>query len=89
VLRLLTEVRKYAEFHFYSEENIMLDAEYPEYAKHKEEHEVLLANLDYHFHQYRLGASNLDEVVDFMFNWFALHTTGSDKKLAGYIECVA
>jgi len=86
ILRLLNEVRKYAEFHFYSEENIMIDNEYPGYEAHRQEHIMLLCNLDNNLHNYRLGTTTLSELVEFMFEWFALHTTYSDKKLAAYIR---
>ena len=86
VLRLLNEIKKYAEFHFYSEENIMLDNGYPGYESHRQEHIMLLCNLDNKFHNYRFGLTSLTELVEFMFEWFALHTTYSDKKLAAYID---
>ena len=85
VMRLLNEIRKYADFHFYSEENIMLDHDFPEYETHRQEHVRLLCELDRRFHDYRLDASTLNELVDFLFQWFALHTTCSDKKLAHHI----
>lgn len=85
VMRLLIELRKYAEFHFYSEENIMLDHDFPEYDAHRQEHVRLLCELERRFHDYRLDAATLNELVDFLFQWFALHTTCSDKKLAHHI----
>lgn len=86
ILRLLTEVRKYADFHFFSEENIMLDCIYPEYAEHKREHEVLLSRLDDHLNDYRMGEISLEQIVDYLFEWFALHTSSVDKKLGDYIR---
>jgi len=86
ILRLLTEIRKYADFHFYSEENIMLDHAYPDYEAHKREHAMLVSLLDNRIHQYRLEEIDLGCMVEFLFQWFALHTTGSDKKLASYFQ---
>ena len=86
IIRLLTEVKKYADFHFYSEENIMLNVQYPDYKKHSHEHQVLLSILDENLHNYRAGTTKLDQVVDFMFEWFALHTTTVDKKLGEFIK---
>lgn len=85
VHRLLTEVRKYADFHFYSEENLMLDCAYPDYEAHRGEHQRLLASLDDKLQRYRGGALGLADLVEFLFTWFALHTTGSDKKIAAYL----
>ncbi len=86
IIRLLLEVKKYAEFHFYSEENIMLDAQYTGYEEHREEHRVLLSTLDERIYNYRMTASPLEEIVEFMFSWFALHTTRSDKKLVKHLN---
>lgn len=86
ISRLLMEVKKYAEFHFISEENIMIDAAYPEYEPHKREHDMLLAQLDNEFYRYRSGETELDSVAGFMFRWFALHTTQEDLKIAQYLR---
>jgi len=72
VLRILVEIKKYADF--------------PEYDEHKKEHQLLLARLEGQIHDYRSGDSNLDELVEFVFQWFALHTTGIDKRLATHIK---
>ncbi|EGV31147.1 hemerythrin-like metal-binding protein [Thiorhodococcus drewsii AZ1] len=86
VFRLLTEIGKYADFHFYSEENIMLDTGYPDYEAHKREHSMLLCKLYDYIHRYRVEDIDLDSMVEFLFEWFALHTTGSDKRLVKHIQ---
>ena len=85
VLRHLNEVKQYAVFHFTSEENIMYDLDYPDIVSHKKEHDRLLALFDNRVHQYRSEEIGLDRVVAFLFEWFALHTTQVDTKLARYI----
>ncbi len=90
VLRHLDEVRKYALFHFTSEENIMFDVDYPDFESHCKEHQVLLALLDERVFQYEKEVMLLDDIVAFLFEWFALHTTQIDTRLSGYIaECEA
>jgi hemerythrin len=86
VLRHLNEVKQYAMFHFTSEENIMFDVDYPDITAHKNEHDKLLALFDSRLHEYRSEEIDLDEVVEFLFEWFALHTTQVDTQLAKYIE---
>jgi len=86
ILRILVEIKKYADFHFYSEENLMIDAASPEYDEHKKEHRLLLARFDGLIHDYQVGTGNLNELVEFIFQWFALHTTGIDKRLATHID---
>jgi hemerythrin len=85
IQRHLDEFKKYARFHFTSEENIMLDIAYPDYESHSKEHEVLLAQLDERVFEYEKGRLILDDVVSFLFEWFALHTTQIDTRLSGYI----
>jgi len=85
VLRHLDEVKKYALFHFTSEENIMFDVDYPDFEPHRKEHQMLLALLDSRVHEYRGGEIALEQVVEFLFEWFALHTTQVDTRLASYI----
>lgn len=86
ILRLLNEMAKYADFHFYSEENEMLSCEYPDYEAHKKEHIRLLARFSDMVAQFRVDAIPLDSIVEFVFSWFALHTTQVDKQLADYIK---
>lgn len=85
VLRLLTEVKKYAEFHFVSEENIMIDASFPELEPHQREHNHLLAKLDDELHRFRHDQIALDHITNFMFEWFALHTTKMDLRLTRFL----
>lgn len=85
-MRLLNEVRKYADFHFLSEENIMLRCGFPEYPEHQQKHAELLSLLDERIHAYATDRINLEAVVVFMFDWFAMHTTKMDKKIGKYID---
>jgi len=85
VLRLLMEVKKYAEFHFISEENIMIDADFPEYEQHKREHNHLLSELEDELHRFRFEEIDLHHITNFMFEWFALHTTKMDMRLTHFL----
>ena len=84
--RILQEIQKYAEFHFISEENVMLDVNYPEYTQHKDEHKQLLAQLNDMIFQHHRSLLSIEELVDFLFQWFALHTTQVDAKLTLFIK---
>lgn len=86
ILQHLEEIKQYAVFHFISEENIMLDIDYPELQHHKQEHQVLLARLTDKIHQYRNEVLDLEAIVDFLFEWFALHTTQVDTKIGRYLK---
>jgi hemerythrin len=83
--RQLMEITKYAEFHFVSEENIMVDVGYPDVETHRELHSVLLAELRDMAFRLRAGRARARDLVDFLYQWFALHTSNKDKLIAEYV----
>ncbi|MGR8932328.1 MAG: bacteriohemerythrin [Gammaproteobacteria bacterium] len=85
-LRLLREVRKYADFHFFSEENLMLRFGFPGYLEHQRAHTELLSALDERINAYSSDQINLEAVVVFLFDWFVIHTTKEDKKFGKYLD---
>ena len=86
LFRILQEVAKYAEFHFLSEENLMIEHGYPDIEAHAKLHSHLLAELRDCLFQLRHGTIQADKVFDFLFHWFAFHTSTEDKKLVGFID---
>lgn len=86
LVRMLLEISKYAEFHFLSEENIMIEYRYPGYSQHAHLHQILLEQIKDHYTQFCSDAINADDVFEFLFEWFALHTSNEDKKLVGYLD---
>jgi len=86
LIRILNEVEKYAAFHFVSEENIMIDVAYPKYEHHAMLHRELLTRLKDHSNQFKLGLLEAPDVFEFLFQWFAIHTSNEDKKLVAYIK---
>ena len=83
--RTVTEIYKYADFHFFSEENIMLNVGYPEYAHHHTLHQALLGELREFIDSIALDSLRGEAMVDFLVHWFATHTAGEDLKLAVYV----
>lgn len=83
--RTATEIYKYADFHFYSEENIMLDVRYPEYDHHHALHQALLRELWTFIESIAVDGLRGDGMVEFLVRWFASHTVGEDLKLAVYV----
>jgi len=86
IMRLLTELEKYAEFHFYSEENVMISCGYPDLEHHQQHHRQLLSQLADQIELYRVGATEAADVLDFLIGWFVMHTTHEDKKIAEFIR---
>jgi len=85
LLRTLNEIVKYADFHFVSEENIMTDNNYPDQKRHAHLHNILLSEVKDKLHQFTSGNIGANEVFEFLFEWFALHTSNEDKKLVGFL----
>lgn len=82
---LLTELLKYSEFHFCSEENIMLEHKYPDFEEHKLEHEKVLAELRNRLFSLKYDYVDFNQLQDFVVSWFKGHTRKVDIKLAQYL----
>ena len=77
---LLDELAKYATFHFVSEENIMFKFAYPGLAEHARLHWSLLDRLSS-----RATGRPVEELLDFLTEWFAEHTTKEDHLIGEYL----
>lgn len=84
--RLIREIYKYADFHFLSEENLMENIGYPFLEDHRRHHAVLLSELRHFMIDQRYGSKNGTEIVEFLFTWFALHTSQEDKRIADFLR---
>ena len=84
--RILEEVIKYAEYHFYSEENLMMDHQYPELSRHRILHDHLLNQARIKSSEMALELTTPKEIEDFLINWFLLHTQHEDKKISQHIK---
>jgi hemerythrin len=85
LVRTLKEIGKYAEFHFLSEENLMIDCNYPGLEQHKKLHRHLVASLEDQLFRINSGTGSPGQVFESLFEWFALHTSSEDKKLVSFI----
>lgn len=88
ISRAISELLKYTDFHFSSEENIMLDYSYPEYSNHKKLHDTLLAELGKYAVSVKNGDVSIERMITFLYNWFASHTINEDLKLSAHIKLV-
>jgi len=86
IRRLVAETMKYAEFHFLSEENMMIDVNYPEFEEHHEHHNALMRKLQLYTVKFESGDDNISELINFLVEWFSEHTTNEDLMLSRYIR---
>lgn len=84
--RLLLELKKYAAFHFQSEENFMMEIHYPEIIEHKAAHEKLLSQLQLIILRIEIGELKPRTLPGFLLDWFKDHTITIDKRLVEYMK---
>jgi hemerythrin-like metal-binding protein len=83
---LLVELLKYTEFHFCSEENFMIEHNYPELLNHKREHEDVLATLQNRVFSMKYDYIDFDQLQKFLIDWFTLHTSITDAKFVRFLK---
>ena len=78
---LISELRKYADFHFTSEENIATSIGLPGVIAHHERHQELLNEFNHHANDLKTGSKTVDQFLEFLTNWFIGHTVYEDQNL--------
>lgn len=84
--RILEETYKYADFHFTSEENIMIESGYDDLDRHRDIHRKLLKKLRRSIDDMQAGRISGSELVSFLFVWFVEHTVAEDLKIATHLK---
>ena len=79
--KLISELRKYADFHFTSEENIAAYYDLPGISAHHQRHSELLEEFNHHAVDLHNGLKTIDEFIGFLTDWFIGHTVYEDQKL--------
>jgi hemerythrin len=80
--KLIIELKKYADFHFTSEENIATSHNLPEViSSHHQRHLELLEEFNHHAEDLSKGLKTVDEFLGFLTDWFVGHTIYEDQKL--------
>ena len=78
---LVNELRKYADFHFTSEENIATAFKRPGVRSHHQRHAELLEEFNEKAEKLNQGLKTVDQFLDFLTEWFMGHTIYEDQKL--------
>ena len=77
--KLISELRKYADFHFTSEENIATSCKLAGISGHHQRHLELLEEFNHHAEDLNKGLKTADEFLGFLEDWFIGHTIYEDK----------
>ena len=79
--KLISELRKYADFHFTSEENIATSYNLPGLSGHHRRHLELLEEFNHHAADLKNGSQSVDDFLNFLTDWFIGHTVYEDQRL--------
>lgn len=79
--KLWIELYKYADFHFTSEENIAIFHGLQGVEEHHQLHLDLLEDLNQYEKNLDIGLKTIDEFLEFITDWFLVHTIHEDRKL--------
>lgn len=83
----LERLAKYTAEHFAAEEQLMLQSNYPGYAKHKSRHEDLTRQALEVMEKYKSGQLTLPiSVAQFLGNWLRHHIDNEDKKMIAWLK---
>jgi len=85
--KILDELIKYTQAHFKTEETFMESHHYPDYVRHKTEHDQLTSRVvDFRdkFNRNEVGLTI--EVMAFLKEWLGKHILGSDKRYSPYLN---
>ena len=82
---VLYRITKYAINHFSTEENYMIEFNYPEYQYHKEEHHDFSRKVIAYCERVNDGDSQISkEILEYLKRWLINHIQVTDKK---YVDC--
>ena len=82
---VLYRITKYAINHFSTEENYMIEFNYPEYQYHKEEHHDFSRKVIAYCERVNDGDSQIsNEILEYLKRWLINHIQVTDRK---YIDC--
>lgn len=80
--RIVLEVRRFVEFHFISEENLMLETGYPGVEAHQTVHRELLAELNAKMAKLHAHREYPEDLLDFLVRWLLEHISHHDQQVA-------
>lgn len=87
--RIVHEVEKFAEFHFLSEENLMIETAYPGFEAHRAQHNELILLLKEKVGRLVSHREFPDDLLDFLANWLKDHIATHDQLVAQHVSTSA
>lgn len=86
IQRVILELKKFTEFHFVSEENLMAEIGYPDLDKHMLIHSELLRQLEEAFIHINKHSTQPADLLEYLGKWLHAHVMHDDALIAEYLE---
>lgn len=86
IQRVVLELKKFTEFHFLSEQNLMHEIGYPSVDEHSKIHTELLIELQIHLSKIQHHTEFPDDVLYSLNEWLATHFLEEDMKIAHFVK---
>lgn len=86
LLRVLDEIKKYAEFHFVSEENVMYECNYPGLTNHEQVHTEILHKLADLTERVSQNRARAEDVVVMLRDWLFSHILIEDSHISQHVR---
>jgi hemerythrin len=87
MIDVLRELVDYSDYHFRTEDNYMLDNNYPLFQNHRREHGQYLRKLGALIETYEKAEAGLaDDISTFLEKWLLAHVSESDLRYARYFR---
>ncbi len=84
---ILKNLIDYTANHFATEERLMTKHAYPDYLKHKKEHEQLVKQVINFQNDFQNGKATISvEIMNFLKDWLYKHILGTDKKTGEFLN---
>lgn len=83
---VMVELKKFTEFHFVSEENLMHEIGYPGVDEHAIVHTELLMQLEMLLTKISHHREFPEDLLHFLHSWMAQHVVNDDLKIARYVK---
>ncbi|MDD2699812.1 MAG: bacteriohemerythrin [Sideroxydans sp.] len=86
VMGILLEFKKFTEFHFLSEENLMAELRFPGLVEHELVHSNLLCQLNLFIAKINREQEDPEEILQQLVFWVVNHVLSHDMKIAEYLK---
>ena len=86
VMGIMLEIKKFTEFHFLSEENLMAELRYPGLEDHERIHSELLGVLNVFIAKINRQQEAPEDILPQIVSWVTNHVISEDLKIAEYLK---